>query len=231
MDSCKQGRKILITTLVSDLMHLNMKKIKWPHLIGWILHLYSQKYNFRIIVDLITCYIIYCCSKIIKKMAKWQNAFSLFFFISFHFSLSSLPLIYLLLHLTGDWTPLGVQSKFHTWSGPGNQLENPSSIFTLRLHSISSLSSYSYSLLTRTPSFLSSYVSSQHHFLLYFLHSCLTLGGPFNVNSSTLKTSYIPCIAFYLTLIFHCNKVHTETDIKFNDNICCWYLIPCFFFH
>lgn len=149
MDSCKQGRKILITTLVSDLIHLNMKKIKWPHPIGWILHLYSQKYNFRIIVDLITYYIIHCCS---KRIQKWQNAFSLFFFISFHFSLSSLLLIYLLLHLTGDWTPLGVQSKFHTWSGPGNQLENPSSIFTLRLHSIFSLSSY----------------SSFHHFLLSF---------------------------------------------------------------
>lgn len=47
-------------------------------------------------------------------------------------------LIFLLLQLSGDWMPPGVQSKFHTWSRPGNQLENPSSIFTSRLHSISS---------------------------------------------------------------------------------------------
>ena len=80
----------------------------------------------------------------------------------------------LLLHLTGDWTPPGVQSKFHTWSGLGNQLENPSSIFTPRLRSISSLSSGSHPLLTRTSSFLSWYLFffSQHHFQLLIIHVC-----------------------------------------------------------
>lgn len=85
------------------------------------------------------------------------SAFPFFLLHSLHFLLSTLALISSLLHLTDDWTPPGVQSKFHTWSGSGNQLENLSSIFTSCLHSISSLSSYSYPLLAHTSSFLSSF--------------------------------------------------------------------------
>lgn len=94
----------------------------------------------------------YCCE---MSQMYFSVFFYLFFFLSLRFSLYTLALISLLLHLTGDWTPPGVQSKFHTWSGLGNQLENPSSIFTSRLRSISSPSSRSHPPLTRTSSFLS----------------------------------------------------------------------------
>lgn len=131
-------------------------------------------------VDLLTCLIVSFCLRSFQRLqtgcikntaAKCQkNVHVCLLLLSppfLHSSHSTLLLISLLLHLTGDWMPPGVQNKFHTWSGPGNQLENPSSIFNLRLHFISS-------------PFLSLFIpvlfTPQRHVILSFLPPHLDLG-------------------------------------------------------
>lgn len=131
--------------------------------------------------------------------------------------------------------PPGVQSKFHTWSRPGNQLENPSSIFTSRLHSISS--SY-YPPLTHISSFhfiAISFLSGKINFpslsclllsLIYF-YTYLTLCRPVNVDTSTLFTlsnvhmymlSYLLCNSLLSrSHIPICYKIHTKTDINIDN--------------
>lgn len=128
--------------------------------------------------------------------------------------------------------PPGVQSKFHTWSRPGNQLENPSSIFTSRLHSISS--SY-YPPLTHISSFhsfffilslISPSLSCLLLFLIYF-YTYLTLCRPVNVDTSTLFTlsnvhmymlSYLLCNSLLSrSHIPICYKIHTKTDINIDN--------------
>lgn len=155
-----------------------MNKSNEIHLIGWLFQLHSIKAQLERKCKK-TCSTLQSAFNP-SALDTWRiqmhvfvfSAVSYFFssFHSLHFSLSTLVLIFLLLHLTGDWTPPGVQSKFHTWSGPGNQLENPSSIFTSPLHSISSLSPYTYSPLTCTSSCLSCFFFfPEHHFVLSFL--------------------------------------------------------------
>lgn len=161
-----------------------------------------------------------------------QIYFSIFFLLIFRslslrFSLYTLALISLLLHLTGDWTPPGVQSKFHTWSGLGNQLENPSSIFTPRLRSISSLSSGSHPLLTRTSSFLSWYlfffflsiIFSFSLFMFAHMYERSTLCRPVNVDTST---SSLPALNIhsavhpFITLSYF--SLHAQTGIHLNNS-------------
>lgn len=169
-------------------------------------------------------------------------------FHSLHSSLSTLVLISLLLHLTGDWTPPGVQSKFHTWSGLGNQLENPSSIFTSRLHSISSSSSYSCPPLAGNAWFLLC-------FLFFFPLLCIILCSPsflsvhdcvWRLDPLTRPVNIFLCLCYiyvppsvYCQLshshISLCHKVHTQTEINSNNLglfiiFCCCYLKPfCIF--
>lgn len=74
-----------------------------------------------------------CSNKVYQELIGWwfhtdqdvsRHMCKVFWHVwnSQHLTSSTLGFISLLSSLTGDWMPLGVESKFHTWPGWGDQL-------------------------------------------------------------------------------------------------------------